>query len=708
MAIADLAVRITADASQYSRELNSTLGKTQSWASNIGGMATAALGGAALGAATALAGGVAAIGGAALNVSRETEQAAAAMAASLDVPAERAAEFAKVAQQVYGNNFAGNVVEAGEVVAEAYRRMGDVGDEQLQRVTEQAFAVADSFDAGPTEAISAAQTLMDNFGVSSDEAFDLIARGFQRGLNRSGDFLDTINEYSIQFGGAGASAAEFLGLLESGLEGGMLGTDKAADLFKEFFIRIQDGSDTTAKGLMQLGIDSEALTAGLSNGTLTAADAFSQVSQAVNAIEDPLLRSQAGVALFGTQFEDLGQSLGSIDLIPDSFEDIAGAADQLNERYSNFGDLFAGIWRKAVVSVTPATDKLLELANDAMPLVEAGFNFLADIVPPVIDFVVDAVDKGVEFIKGLFDGPLKEGLDGGVGAFETVQDWIDENMPLIQQTVETVLGAITEFWDNNGERIMSVVDGFLSIVKELFDTYLNNALDIVTMVMQLINGDIDGAGETLKGIVSRTMEAFLSIVSDYIGMVQDAFGDIDWGQVGRNIIDGIIAGLKGAGSLLASAAEGVAEGAVQGIKDLLGIRSPSRVMADEVGGPIIAGLVQGITSNGKDVVSAAEAVINNTLAAMDFATNLDSQFGMFGDVFQGAQLEQYLASLATGISGNLSTLGALGLTGGGFVDGGNNSGMGNGSGITINIYTDDARTAGDSVVQSLRAYGLAA
>lgn len=706
--IAELAVIITADASQYSRELNSTLGKTQSWSSNIGGVASAALGGVVLGAATAVVGGMAAIGGAALNVSRDTEQAAAAMAASLDVPAERAAEFAKVAQQVYGNNFAGSVVEAGEVVAEAYRRMGDVGDEQLQRVTEQAFAVADSFDAGPTEAISAAQTLMDNFGVSSDEAFDLIARGFQRGLNRSGDFLQTINEYGIQFGSAGTSAAEFLGLLESGLEGGILGTDKAADLFKEFFIRIQDGSDTTAKGLMQLGLDSEAISAGLSNGTLTAADAFRQVSSAVNAIEDPILRSQAGVALFGTQFEDLGQSLGSIDLIPDSFEDIAGAADQLNAKYNNFGDMFAGIWRQAVISVTPATDKLLELANDAMPFVEKGFDMLAEAIPPAIDFVVNAVDTSVNFIKDLFDGPLKEGLGGGIGAFETVRDWIDENMPLIQQTVETVLGAITGFWDEHGDTIMTVVDNFLSIVSTIFDTQLKNALDIVTAIMQLITGDFEGAEETILGIVDRTWESVLSIIGTMIENIQTVFKDVDWLELGKNIIQGIADGVGFAAHLLVEAVKASAGWALEGVKRLLGISSPSRVMADEVGGPIIAGLVQGITSNGRDVVSAAEAVINQTLAAMDFATNLDSQFGMFGDVFQGAQLEQYLANLATGISGNLSTLGALSLIGGGFVDGGNNSGVGNGNNITINIYTNDASTAGDSVVQSLRAYGLAA
>lgn len=653
LTLEQLVVELAAEAGNYAKQLDQVNNQTQSWASGLASSASALLGGVVVGAASAVVGGMVAIGGAAFDVSRETEIAAANMAAQLAIPEAKALEFAEIARDVYGNNFAGSVVDAGAVVAEAYLRMGDVGEEQLQRITEQAIAVADNFDAGPTEAISAAQTLMDNFGVSSDEAFDLIARGFQRGLNRSGDFLDTINEYSVQFGGAGASAAEFLGLLESGLQGGNLGTDKAADLFKEFFIRIQDGSDTTAKGLMALGFDDEAVDQ-ISSGALSAADAFGVVSGALNAIEDPILRSQAGVALFGTQFEDLGQSLGSIDLIPDAFEDIAGAADQLNAKYNTFGDMFAGIWRKAVVSVTPATDKLLELANDAMPYVGAAFDKLAEWIPPAIDFAVDAVDKGVDFISGLFEGPLGDGIDAGVGHFEYVQDWIEENMPLIRRTVETVLGAISDFWDEHGDAIMTVVRNFMSIVQTLIDTYLNNALDIVKAVMQLITGDFEGAEETILGIVDRTWAAVLSIIGTMINNIQTVIEDVDWLQLGKDIIQGIADGVGFAAHLLVKAVEASAGWALEGVKALLGISSPSKVMAEEVGLPMVEGIMRG------------------------FADNLPA-------------LE--------GLSLNMSNVGA-------------NAGMGGAAmmpaSITINIYTDDARTAGDSVVQTLRAYGLAA
>lgn len=614
--LATLVVAIAADAKQYMESLDRTAGKTQSWAGKIGGVATKALGGLVVGGAVAAAGAVAAIGGAALNVSRETEQATANIAASLGTTVEEAERFGAVAREVYGQNFAGSVTEAGAVVAEAFKTMGDLGDAQLSRVAQKAFALADNFDAGPTEAISAAQALMENFGVSSDQAFDLIAKGFQKGLNRGDDFIDTIEEYSTQFASGGASAEEFFSLLESGLAGGMLGTDKAADAFKEFRVRIQDGSDLTAKSLAMLGIDAETMASRMADGSLTAAAAFGQVVTALQNTEDSSTRMQAGVGLLGTQFEDLGDAALSLSLVGDQFADIEGAADSLNAKYQNFGDLWGALWRKSTVAVAPATDKLLELANDAMPYVEQAFDFLAEKIPPAIDWTVAAVEQGVEFIRNLFRGPLGEGIETGVSHFETVREWIDENMPLIRRTVETVLTAISRFWDEHGEKIMRVVRTFMGIVQTIIDTYLRSALDIVKAVMQLITGDLEGAGETIKGIFRRAFTAVFEVVGQYLGMVADLVRNIDWGALGRAIIQGIANGLSGAGHLLLSAALGAAQGALDGIKGLLGTHSPSAVMALEVGEPMAEGIGAGFQSAMHGVMAELSGVVGQTVAGL--------------------------------------------------------------------------------------------
>ena len=70
----------------------------------------------------------------------------------------------------------------------------------------------------------------------------------------------------------------------------MLGTDKAADAFKEFRVRIQDGSTATSAGLQQLGIDSQALAQQMASGQITAADAFQLVLGKLNETGDANVR----------------------------------------------------------------------------------------------------------------------------------------------------------------------------------------------------------------------------------------------------------------------------------------------------------------------------------------------------------------------------------------------------------------------------------
>ena len=60
-----------------------------------------------------------------------------------------------------------------------------------------------TFDFDVAESTRAATQLMQKFGLSSDEAYNLIAQGAQNGLNKNGDLLDVINEYSNQYSQAG-------------------------------------------------------------------------------------------------------------------------------------------------------------------------------------------------------------------------------------------------------------------------------------------------------------------------------------------------------------------------------------------------------------------------------------------------------------------------------------------------------------------------
>jgi hypothetical protein len=527
-----------------------------------------------VGAIAGVAAGIAKIGVEAFNVSRDTEQAAGDIAASLGLPIEAAEEFAKVARQVYGNNFAESVTDAGEAVAFLTQQMRlSADDPSLQKLTEQAFALEDSFDVGVTESVDAAKTLMDNFGVTGQEAFDLITAGFQKGLNRSGDFIDTIGEYSTQFAGAGADAAQFFGFLKTGLQGGVLGTDKAADAFKEFSIRVIDGSKNTRWALEQVTGASLDFEASVSSGEKTVHEAFGEILMEIGKIEDPLQQQAVGVALLGTQFEDLGiDAVLGLELIGDEFDDLAGQTDTLNAQYTSFGQVWGALWRKTIVAITPLTDKLLDLANRAMPHVERAF----------------------DFIQRLLNGELIPSINRTRDQFGVLGKWFFDNMPLIRETVHTVLEAIRGFWERNGAVIMQVVQNTFNTVKIVIETVLLTILDLFKVIMQVITGDWEGAWQTILGIVDRIWNTIVSVILNQLDSLITIFRNIDWAGLGRSIIEGIANGISSAAGAIADAARRAARNALDAAKRALGIGSPSMAAAMEVGIPFAEGVGLGI------------------------------------------------------------------------------------------------------------------
>jgi len=387
--LGDVIIAIRGDTKGLDNDLDQAKGKTTSWASGLAGTLKGALGGAVIGGVTAVVGAVAGIGVAAFNAASDFDAATKKMQSQLGLTEQGAKDYGQTLKNVFANNFGDSIEDVAESIGKvnaAFQRIGGPeGTEQLQQATEDALRLRDAFGAEVNETTSAAVELMDKFGISSKEAFDFLAFGYQQGLDGSGDFLDTIGEYSTQFSNGGASAEQFFSLIQSGMQGGMLGTDKAADAFKEFTIRIQDGSKLTADGLKLLGLNTEKITRDLSTGAAKPIDIFQQVIATLNKIDDPLVRAQAGVALLGTQYEDMGDAaIRALDTTWVSTELVAGATEKLNKQYETIPAFFEGLRRRALVAIEPLGGFLLESFNAALPSIEEWFtkveSWIADFV----------------------------------------------------------------------------------------------------------------------------------------------------------------------------------------------------------------------------------------------------------------------------------------------------------------------------------------
>ncbi|MHA0041502.1 phage tail tape measure protein [Deinococcus sp. PEB2-63] len=586
-----------------------------------------------LAATAAAAVGAALVGGlkASVDIASQARQGLRDMQAQLGITAQEAAVLGEQAKTVFANNFGDSLADANAMVIEVRRQMKGLKDDELGGVTSQVAALADTFETDLGGTAQAANTLMQDFGLTSQQALDFIAKGLQDGLNNSGDFLETITEYSTQFKNGGASAENFYSILATGSQGGVLGTDKAADAFKEFLVRIQDGSKATSEGLDQLGINQKKLLTDLGNGTVTAADAFDLVVDRLRQTKDSNVQMQAGVALLGTQFEDLGKSGAlALDSTKVKMDDLKGSTAQVSERYNSLGQFMQGAWRQVLLQLEPVGNLLLDLANDAMPAVKAAVAQVGPVVTAVVKFLVDGFRQGRQ-VAGQFASEFGPQIERAVSSFRPVVQAIG---PLFS----SVFGLIRTLWETVLRPVFTAIAPLITGVVASVGNTLTLLVRIVTgvanAVSSLLRGDVGGAVNALRGIfedgVTFVVRQIRNMGSTILGLIKNlAPGMAD---AAANVIRGLISGIEGGAAKAIEAARKLAGNVIAGVKEALNIRSPSRVMA-EMGGYVSEGLANGIEKSspkaqkaaaklGKDTADAARKELEKSIAFDAWAESL--------------------------------------------------------------------------------------
>jgi phage-related minor tail protein len=265
------------------------------------------------GAATA----VGAIIGTSIAGSIDTEVALDKLNAQLGASGAYAADLGKIAGQLYVSNYGenlGEVSDALRTVIQSGAVFEDATNEQLQSVTASVLDLSTAFDKDVGETSQAVGRLIQT-GMAKDagEALDLITRGFQQGADRGGDFLDVIGEYGTTFQEVGLDGGSAIGLINQALAAGIPNADFAADAVREMGIIMREGGEDAASALNNLGLDSAQIFADFQAGGPAAAAAMDKVFDALRNTEDPAARSAAATALIGTQYEDLGDAILSLD-----------------------------------------------------------------------------------------------------------------------------------------------------------------------------------------------------------------------------------------------------------------------------------------------------------------------------------------------------------------------------------------------------------
>lgn len=471
------------------------------------------------------------------DIGDEYQQASGQIAAATGATGAELEGLQDVMKNVYADNFGESMEDVGNAIAIVKQQMKGLGDSELQTVTESAFLLRDVFDYDISESVRASKAIMDQFGTSGEEAMALIATGAQNGLDYSGELLDSISEYSVQFKKVGFSADDMFNIMQKGAETGAFNLDKVGDAIKEFSIRAVDGSDTTAEGFKLLGLNAEEMAAKFAAGGDTAREAFFQVADALASMEDPLKQNTAGVDLFGTMWEDLGPDVVSqlSQISDEAYATEEALAAMGDVKYNSLSSALEGLKRKVDVALIPIGDGLASaasgvlsqigtLVDQAAPYIESFANTFADGFGQLVDWLGPYVIPIIQTVK--------DGIAGLAQPLQTIWNSIQPIIPILKQLAEAIF-PVLQTW----------VSGFIQYVQILAGHIAN----ILTPVMQFLIPVLQQIANNVIWLIQQ-FGAFLSFVqSVFLGV---------WSAI-YSVISNVISFLSGAWSAIFSTAQAV-------------------------------------------------------------------------------------------------------------------------------------------------------
>lgn len=406
-------------------------------------------------------------------------------------------------KNIYAQGLGDDFADVADGLA-ATQQASDLTGEALERATAAGFNLRDVFDYDVSESARAASALMKNFGIDAEEAYGLIAVGAQNGADKNGDLLDTLNEYSPQFAALGLSADQFIGTLVEGADAGLFSIDKVGDAVKEFNIRAKDGSDTSREAFESLGLNADKMFAAFAAGGDTAEAAFFDTVEALNSMDDPLARNAAGVALFGTQFEDLEAGvLPVLASIETAAYDGAAALQQINDvKYNDLGSAFEAIKRSAEVSLLPMASMIANTLTALAPILRETFEAIAPVITETLNACMPFVQQ---FLMGMGQAlqtvlPMVSQLAAGL-------------LPLLSQLISAFLPPLLELAQQLLPPLMQIVEALLPPLMSL----LNAIMPILSPLLGLLQPIASVLG-TIASVIGKIVSFGAGVINSIAGL----------------------------------------------------------------------------------------------------------------------------------------------------------------------------------------------
>ncbi len=260
---------------------------------------------------------------------------------------------------------------------------------------------------------------------------------------------------------------------------------------------------------------------------------------------------------------------------------------------------------------------LMNSGMDMLNNLAAGFTtaipqFLGNALPALLNAVQSLranvaalVPVGLDMIKG-----LAQGLINGIPLLieyipqiiTNIAGIINDNMPKILKTGFDIIVML-------GKGLISAVPVIIA--------NMGNIVEAVVAVISAVNWL--ALGERIINLIASGIKALAASIPNALKTIANTalngVKSINWGGLGSAIINGIVNGLRSAGASIKNVLLGYASDALNAAKRFLGIGSPSRVFAQQVGQWIPAGIAVGIENNSDTITAALDVVTGETVSA---------------------------------------------------------------------------------------------
>lgn len=385
----------------------------------------------------------------------DTQDTFAKLQAATGATGDAFDELKDTVQGVYADNFGESMDDAANAVQTVNQSIKGLDSSQLQSATEDAMMLEDVFGMDMSESVRGVNALMSQFGITSEQAFDLISSGAQNGLNYSDELGDNLSEYSGKFAEAGYSANEYFQLLQNGADGGFYNLDKVNDAINEVTTRLGDGTikesiftidDETGEIAGTTGTWSDATAEVFKKweeGGASQKDVIEQIVKDINSATSEEEMMNLASTAFGSIAEDSGtKAIRSLTSVGNAYSDVKGKADEINNvAYDTPQAQLEALKR------TIETDVITPIGESLMPLMQQTIDFITENAP--------SIQEKVQSITTWISETL-------IPKCQEVFDWVQEHLPQIEATIVGFITLIAAY--SIGTKIAALVDVIIKIV----------------------------------------------------------------------------------------------------------------------------------------------------------------------------------------------------------------------------------------------------